>query len=412
MGEYEQKQIRLVIMHSQELLKRLESSDKQRIKSMLIELVAKTQYLTKKDINTWRQAWQMAINIENPQRSNLYDVYTDVDIDLHLSGCVGQRRDFVLKKSFKLVDFNTQKEDKNITELFEEEWFKNFCEEILNSRYWGHSLVQLGDIVSVIGKKKFADITLVPRKHVIPEYGVIVKEVGDEPKKGIDYRTGSIADWVIEAGGKKDLGLFLKCAPQTLPKKNMLGFWDAFGEMFGMPIRIGKTTSRDSKEITKVERMLSDMGAAAWGLFPEGTEIEIKETQRGDAFEVYDKRVERANSEISKGILNQTMTIDNGASKSQGEVHLEIFQNVVERDADFVKDIVNNKLIPIMSKHGFGVEKYKFQWDESIDYTPEQQIQIDTLMVQNFDIDPQYFAKKYNIPIIGKKEASDTNFFE
>ncbi|HON53336.1 MAG TPA: DUF935 family protein, partial [Bacteroidales bacterium] len=155
-----------------------------------------------------------------------------------------------------------------------------------------------------------------------------------------------------------------------------------------------------------------DMGAAAWGLFPEGTEIEIKETQRGDAFEVYDKRVERANSEISKGILNQTMTIDNGASKSQGEVHLEIFQNVVERDADFVKDIVNNKLIPIMSKHGFGVEKYKFQWDESIDYTPEQQIQIDTLMVQNFDIDPQYFAKKYNIPIIGKKEASDTNFFE
>jgi hypothetical protein len=399
-------------MHSQELLKRLESSDKQRIKSMLIELVAKTQYLTKKDINTWRQAWQMAINIENPQRSNLYDVYTDVDIDLHLSGCVGQRRDFVLKKSFKLVDFNTQKEDKNITELFEEEWFKNFCEEILNSRYWGHSLVQLGDIVSVIGKKKFADITLVPRKHVIPEYGVIVKEVGDEPKKGIDYRTGSIADWVIEAGGKKDLGLFLKCAPQTLSKKNMLGFWDAFGEMFGMPIRIGKTTSRDSKEITKVERMLSDMGAAAWGLFPEGTEIEIKETQRGDAFEVYDKRVERANSEISKGILNQTMTIDNGSSKSQGEVHLEIFQNVVERDADFVKDIVNNKLIPIMSKHGFGVEKYKFQWDEAIDYTPEQQIQIDTLMVQNFDIDPKYFAEKYNIPIIGKKQAPDTNFFE
>ena len=63
----------------------------------------------------------------------------------------------------------------------------------------------------------------------------------------------------------------------------------------------------------------------SWGLFPEGTEIEIKETTRGDAFNVYDKRIDRANSEISKGVLNQTMTIDSGSSLSQSEVHLEVF---------------------------------------------------------------------------------------
>ena len=99
--------------------------------------------------------------------------------------------------------------------------------------------------------------------------------------------------------------------------------------------------------------MLSSMGAAAWGLFPEGTEIDIKETTRGDAFNVYDKRVDRANSEISKGLLNQTMTIDNGSSLSQSEVHLEVFENVIDSDADLVKDIVNDQLIPRMIKHGF-----------------------------------------------------------
>ena len=74
-------------------------------------------------------------------------------------------------------------------------------------------------------------------------------------------------------------------------------------------------------EINKVEKMLADMGAAAWGLFPEGTEIDIKESSRGDAFNVYDRRIERANREMSKGILNQTMTIDDGGSL-QSQVHL------------------------------------------------------------------------------------------
>ena len=123
-----------------------------------------------------------------------------------------------------------------------------------------------------------------------------------------------------------------------------------------MPIRIAKTSSRDPKDRNRIEDMLSGMGAAAWALFPEGTDVDIKETSRGDAFNVYDKRVERCNSEISKGILNQTMTIDNGSSLSQSQVHLEVLQNVVESDADLIKDIVNEQLIPRMVRHGFPVQ--------------------------------------------------------
>jgi hypothetical protein len=402
--------------YTPELLLAMKEGARERVKSMLIEMAIKSINLTKKDIGTWRSAWQMAINAENPQRARLYEVYTDVDIDLHLTGCIGQRKGMVQKKSFKFVDKNG-KENTELTELFENEWFKDFCAYVLDSRYWGHSLVQFGDIVTVLGKRKFEKVELVPRRHVVPEYGVIVKEIGDEWKRGIDYRNGKLAEWVIEAGKTHELGLLLKCSPAALSKKNMLAYWDAFGELFGMPIRIGKTISRNQKEISKVEKMLSDMGAAAWGLFPEGTEIEIKETTRGDAFEVYDKRVERANSEMSKGILNQTMTIDNGSSMSQSEVHLDVFKNVVDADADFLRDIINNKLLPFMAMHGFAVEGYRFDWDESIDYTPQEQINIEQMILNGgYEIDPKYFAEKYNIPITGKKQAlpfsSPLNFFE
>ena len=43
-----------------------------------------------------------------------------------------------------------------------------------------------------------------------------------------------------------------------------------FGEIFGIPLRIGTTTSRDPKEFDKLEKLLRNMGAASYGLFPEG----------------------------------------------------------------------------------------------------------------------------------------------
>jgi hypothetical protein len=397
--------------YTPEMLLAMKKLDKTRIKAMTVELAQTAQNLTKKDIATWRLAWQMAINPQNPQRRRLYEVFTDVEIDPHLTGCIYQRESMVMQKAFKMVDKNL-KENNQITELLEAEWFKDFVKLVLDSRYWGHSLIQFGDIItSPNGKMLFESVQLVPRIHVIPEFGVITKEAGDDPAKGISYRDGKIAEWCIEAGNPNDLGLLLKCAPPALSKKNMLAFWDAFGEIFGMPIRIAKTASRDDKEISKMEKMLSEMGAEFWGLFPIGTELEIKETARSDAFNVYDKRVDKANYEISKCILGQTMTIDNGGSYSQSEVHLEIFKNIIEADADFVRDIVNNRLMPFMIMHGFPVDGYRFNWDDSIDYTPDQMQNIEQMLLNaNYDIDPQYFIDKYNIPITGRREQQ--NFFD
>lgn len=381
------------------------AGDRKRLRSMTVELKLQADALTQKDMRSWRQAWQTAIDIENPRRQRLYDIYRDVEVDLHLSGCVDQRKGFVEKRSFKMVDAKG-KQDDTATKLLEATWFKDIVGYILESRYWGHSLIQLGDVASVDGEMRYSSVDLVNRKHVIQEYGVIVREQSDEWTNGVPYREGPMADWVIEAGKPRDLGLYLKAATQTIPKKNMLAFWDQFGEIFGMPIRIAKTSARDPKDRTQIENMLSSMGAAAWGLFPDGTDIDIKETTRGDTFNVYDRRIERANSELSKGVLNQTMTIDNGSSLSQSEVHLEVFENVVEKDADLVKDIVNDQLLPRMVKHGFPVKGLHFEWDESIDYTPEQQLAYETMIADRFEVDPKYFIDKYGVPITGEKKQS------
>jgi hypothetical protein len=384
-----------------DLLLKLKEMGKERVRAATVELAQSTQYLTKKDIAAWRSAWQIAINIDNPLRVRLYDIYTDTLADLHLWGCIQQRTQMVMQKAFRLINVKDKKENLEATELLENKWYKDFMRFALESVYWGHSLIQFGD---VLDGRAFANVELVPRAHVIPEYGVIVRTAGDDWKKGINYREGKISEWIIEAGNPKDLGLLLKCAPHTISKRNMTAFWDTFGEMFGMPMRIAKTMSRDKAEQAALQKALADMGAAFYALFPDGTDIEIKENSRGDAFEVYDKRIDLANDEMSKGILGQTLTIQEGSgNRALGDIHLEVLQKIIDSDADFIRDLVNNKLLPFMLMHGFPVEGLRFEWDDTLDLKPDVQKDIEQmLLTAGYDIPAEYFTERYNIPITGK----------
>ncbi len=368
------------------------------------QLMQQTDSLTKKDVAAWRTAWQQAIDYENPSRARLYDIYTDCLIDLHLSGCIGQRKGKTLQKEFRLIG-KDGKEDEKGTALLRKEWFTDLCDLALDSRFWGHTLIQLGDVVSDGNGMRFDGVELVPRKHVCPEYGVITPDPSADWRTGIPYREGDFALWCIEVGKPRDLGLLLKCAPACISKKNMLAFWDMFGEIFGAPMRVARTNTTDEGERRRIEGALDKMGAAFWALFPEGTDIEIKESSRGDAYNVYDKRIDRCNSELSKGTLMQTMTIDSGSSLSQSETHLEIFEDVVAADARMIACIINDKLLPIMAKHGFPVQGLSFEWDNAATFSPAEQREMERVLLEYYEIDPQYFIDKYNVNITGIRQA-------
>lgn len=386
------------------------SAKEKTILKTVIELAQTTQQLTKKDIKTWRSAWQQAINVENPRRQALLRVYTDVDIDAHITGANEQLRNSIMSRAFKVADKKSKKENPELTEILEAKWFKQFIGYILDTRYWGHSLVQFGDIVSG-PTMSMNGVDLVPREHVSPEFGVILIDPTDEFNKGINYREGRIADWVLEIGTPKGLGLFLKLAPHAISKKNMMAFWDQFGELFGMPIRIGKTNTTNARDNQRLERMLAEMGTAAYGIFPVGTEIDIKESSRGDAYNVYDKRIDRANSEISKAMLTVTMTMENGSSLSQSEVHEKMLLATIEMEADRVRDIVNNDLFPKLIKLGFPFkEGDQFVWDYSTEYTPDQQTANERMILEHFEVDPKYFEEKYGMKILGKKVNPTVQF--
>ncbi|MGQ0737652.1 MAG: phage portal protein family protein [Bacteroidota bacterium] len=386
--------------------------EKERLKRVLIDLVEQTKFLTRQDIAKWRAAWQRAISVEYPNRVLLNAVYRDVEIDNHLIAVIGQISKEVLQKVYIIVDRDTDKEIEGLKKTLEDkQWFIDFCKYVIESYFWGYRLVEFGAIEETDGVKKYCEVEVVDADHVIPEHHVFVKNMGDHYSNGIDYTVPPYNNICLGIGNKKNLGLYNAVAPQALAKKNILSFWDKFSEIFGMPLRIGKTSSTNPKDRNDISEMLQKMGAAAWGMFPDGTEIEIKETTRSDAWQVYDKRIERANSEMSKAIVHQTMTTDNGSSKSQSETHLVIQEKVINFFTTSLRICINDQLIPFMIRNGFkGWEKAKFKFDDTVEYTVEEQIKIEEMLLNNFDIDTNYFVEKYNVPVLAKKEPAANPF--
>ena len=111
-------------------------NNRRQVESIIAKLQRTTEALTKGDIQKWRRAWQLAISVESPNRQALYDIYRDTEIDAHLSGCIDQRKGFVMSRSFKLEDKNGTPND-DLNHFLEQEWFVEFCRLVLTTPYWG-----------------------------------------------------------------------------------------------------------------------------------------------------------------------------------------------------------------------------------------------------------------------------------
>ena len=68
--------------------------------------------------------------------------------------------------------------------------------------------------------------------------------------------------------------------------------------------------------------------------------------------------------------------------------------------------------MPFLNMHGFSVDGLRFDWDDSVEYTPAEQTAIETMLVNGgYEIESKYWVEKYNIPVTGKRDPAPSNFF-
>lgn len=144
--------------------------------------------------------------------------------------------------------------------------------------------------------------------------------------------------WTMASGADNDdepygLGLGHQLFWPVYFKKQGLAFWLRALEKFGGPTVVGKypagTPKEEQDKLLAAAQALRLDGAV---VIPEGMSLELLEAMRGTVDQATFHR--QMNAEISKIVVGQTMTTDDGASLAQGKVHENVKEDVTDADAE------------------------------------------------------------------------------
>lgn len=366
----------------------------------LLEFIQKPQqqiYRTQQEIVDFKMAVTTAENNYNPNRYLLYKLYNDVILDSHLSACIQQRKNLTLGRDFKVVG-KDGKEIEELTKLIKTKWFRDVLDMSLDSIFWGYSLIQFEDLIN----NSFKCVELIPRLYVKPEKHIVVKAWSDID--GQDYLEEPFVSWCMGVGNPKDLGLLMKAAPLIIWKKNAMGAWSDFQNKFGSPAMIAKTDVSDKASQNKIDEFLANFQRSPYARLPKDSMVEILQTSKQDAHQVFDALIERCNSEISKLILGQTGTTAEKSFVGSAEVHERILGGYGELDEHFIEGVLNYQLIPLMENLGISFNGAKIECDESEDLVALDQIKVDDVLLKYYDIPESEILDSYG-RVVTKKVA-------
>lgn len=356
----------------------------------------------RQDIATWKRAVTMARNIENPKRQDLYNLYDNAMLDLHLTSIFETRLLRLQGSKFKIVDLNGKLLPEKAA-LLEAPWYLDYLKYAMEALLYGHSLIEIYNIVE--GELK--EVELINRKHVKPETGEYLIQEADT--KGIDYRNSNLSNYYLEVGKKRDLGLLEKIAPVSLAKRYAFGAWGEYDEKIGIPFRTVTTQGRDLKRINVLQSILTDMGSAGWAVLQEDEKIELLQNAGSDPHKCFLELINLCDAQKSKVILGQTGTTDEKAFAGSAKVHQGVAEDRHEADRTFIEYLNNWELLPRLSFLGYPLQNCKYKRDETKDLDILDQIKIDVDLLEFYSIDEKYIAEKYNIPAEFIKKISPGN---
>ena len=183
-------------------------------------------------------------------------------------------------------------------------------------------------------------------------------------------------------------------------KKGGLKFWVVFTEKYGIPHLIGKHPRGATKEETdKLADLLEEMIQDAIAVIPDDSSVEIQEANKSSSAEIFEKLIDKMNSEVSKAILGQTLTTEIGSTGSYAasNTHMAVRQDIIDADKKLVEKTIN-QLIQWIYEINFAnaeVPVFELYEPEDVDLTLAQRDKI--LSDTGVKFTKEYFIKTYGL---------------
>ncbi len=367
-------------------------------KKIYTDLVEKSISLTRQDIAKWKSAWRNALNADNPVRYQIYNLYdTDILQDALVTSQIENRIQATLGANFNLHNASGDI-DEELTEANQNtELFGELIRHIINTRFFGHSLVEFDWDAS----KENLQVHLIPRQNVLPKQGTVLKDYSET--KGIQYReVPEYGTWLLEFGKNDDLGILNKAVPHVLFKKFAQSCWSELAEIYGIPPRVYKTDTQDPQALARGKRMMTDMGAAAWFIIDTTEEFEWAKgvSTNGD---VYNNLIRLSDNQISLLIQGAIIGQDTEhGSYGKDAAGQNLLNSLILADMAMVEMYMNSKVMPALAAIGVVPAETKFKFEVAEDSAELWKMTVEALPY--YDIDPEWVKDKFGIEVTGKRE--------
>lgn len=370
----------------------------------------------KQDMLYWRSAILETEQAYFPHRVRMQRVYIDTILDPQVWACISKRKELTLLKKFAIYDTAGNEVDE-LTNLFKnKEWFQQYVSYMLDSIYFGYTLIGLGDVVN----NEFPDLQVIRRHLISPERLNLVPF--EYMLEGINFLEEPYAGWSCyiptpsEIGVTKcGYGLLYKCAPYAIYNRNLLGYNNDFVEKYSMPTFWLKSSKTSDDERNELETAAQSLASNSYLVTDPQDEIEFLESKfAGNGYQGYDNLEMRNEKKISKLILGHADAIDSkpghlGATGEKSDAGLAMSKKEIY-DNTLAQNNINNLLLPKLIKLGFPIPagytfKYKNdQEEQDIEYyenATNTTVSNIVLALKNagFDVDPKYVTERTGIPV-------------
>lgn len=363
----------------------------------------------KQSVSDWRDAIEFAEDEYYPNNEELIRLYRELVLDPQVSALIETMLYQVQANAFKIVSNGEENEDK--TNLFKSKWFSELIKYTCEARYFGFSYVQFDGVQD----DKITGISLIPRQYVIPQWQTL--KVRPTDKSGFDINKPPLKKWTLFIGDKNDLGLLSKSAPYVIFKREVIQFWAAYNEVFGQPLRVGKTSMHDNARKTNMASMLESMSYSPWAVLDTEDSVEFISASGMSGEKTYEQNIRLIDEQLSKLFTGQTMVLDNGSSRSQGEVHernLDAFVNAQMREIAY---LVNDKVIPMLVNIGLPLSvEDRFEWVNEENLSMMEKAEMIAKISPYYKLDKEFVETTLGVVIsdeeVEEKEDKPTSIME
>jgi len=141
-------------------------------------------------------------------------------------------------------------------------------------------------------------------------------------------------------------------------KKHGIKFYVVLMDRFAQPLPVGKYPPGNKEAREALLDLLKTLQTDQAVAIPTTLEIAFLEAQRTSSVAIYDPFIALMNAEISKAVLGQTLTTQEGKSGSLalGQVQENVRQDFVQADADAEDEVIRDQLIRWIVDFNFGAD--------------------------------------------------------